>query len=940
MSVKPIALSAKVGIWALLSCVAVFLFPASLGAQQAPILTTDQAGLTFFNQQIGTTSPGQLVVVSNSGNATLTITKIGISGDFIGGSNCKTVAPGSFCYVTVYFKPSTLGQRTGSVKLTDNAGNSPQSITLNGTGINTAVTLIPSTLTFSPQVMGTTSGTISANLLNTSANPITISSIVASGDYAVTNNCGSSLPTSGFGCSIMVTFKPQGSGSRPGTVTITDSGAGSPHVLNLSGTGALTGIGFNPSSLTFSAQQINTTSSSQSVTLNNTGSTTLNIINIVASGDFAQTNTCGSSLAAQASCSINVTFTPSAVGARSGRITLIDTDATNLQTISLTGKGTVPASTVTISPRAGSVTPTQDQQFQAYIKGAPSSAVTWAVDGVVGGSSSAGTISASGLYAPPSVPGTHSVTATSTANPTQSATVPIITTNYPGVFTYHNDLARTGQNLNETVLTTGNVNRAQFGKRFSYSVDGSIFAQPLYVASVNIPGQGVHNVVYVATEHDSVYAFDADGLTSTLWQVSFINPGAGVTTIPSGDIPCSDISPEYGITSTPVIDPASNTMYVVARTREVSGGVTNYVERLHALDITTGNELAGSPVVIQPTVPGGGANNDGQGNVLFNGLLENQRAGLVLSNGVVYISWGSSCDTNPFHGWMVGYSEATLQPVAVFNTTPNGEEGGIWQGGAAPAVDGNGNLFLSTGNGSFDADFDGDGRGSGLLKLSTNSGLSVADYFTPYNAYFLDGAANLDLSSGGVLLLPDQTTSPTHLLLGGGKQGTVYLVNRDNMGGFDSTGDAQIVQELEFAVGGPISAAGVVTGIWGMPAYYQNQVYYAGVADVAKAFVLNDGFLSPTPVSQSVQKFWYPGATPSISANGSTNGILWLILQQLSTAGPSILYALDAANVSSQLYNSSSTPGGGSVKFVVPTVANGKVYVGTANELDVYGLLP
>jgi len=939
MYVKPIALSAKVGA-CLLGCLAAFLFPASLSAQ-TPTATLYPEGVTFFDEQVGATSPGQLVVVSNSGSVTLTITKISISGDFIGGSNCKTLAPGASCYVTVYFKPSTAGQRTGSVKLTDNAANSPQSITLNGTGINSAAVLVPSTLSFSPQVVGTTSGTISANLLNTSASPITISSIVASAGYAVTNNCGSSLPTGGFGCSINVTFTPQGTGSQPGTVTVTDSGAGSPHVLNLSGTGALTGISFSPSSLTFPTQQIHTTSSSQSVTVTNTGSTTLNFINIVASGDFAQTNTCGSLLAAQANCTVNVTFTPSTVGARSGRITLIDTDPTNLQTISITGKGTIPASTVTISPRAGSVTSTQNQQFQASINGVQSSAVTWAVDGVVGGSSSSGTISTTGLYAPPSVSGTHNVTATSTANPAESATAPIVVTNYPGVFTYHNDLARTGQNLSETVLTTGNVNRAQFGKRFSYSVDGAIYAQPLYVASVNIPGQGFHNVVYVATEHDSVYAFDADGLTSTpLWQDSFINPGAGVTTIPSGDIPCSDISPEYGITGTPVIDPAANALYVVVRTKEVSGGVTNYVQRLHALNITNGSELAGSPVVIQPTVPGGGAYNDGQGNVLFNGLLANQRAGLVLSDGVIYIAWGSSCDTNPFHGWIVGISESSLQQVAVFNTTPNGEEAGIWQGGAAPAVDANGNLFLSTGNGSFDADFDGSGWGSGLLKLSTSGGLSVLDYFTPYNAYFLDGAANLDISSGGVLLLPDQPTAPTHLLLGGGKQGTVYLVNRDNMGGFDSTGDAQIVQELEFAVGGAVGAAGVVTGIWGMPAYYQNQVYYAGVADVAKALVLYNGFLSPTPVSQSVQKFWYPGATPSISANGSSNGIVWLVLQQLATGGPSLLFALDAANVSSQLYSSSTTPGGGSLQFVVPTVANGKVYVGTATELDIYGLLP
>jgi len=917
-----------------------FAHPQALYSQTAGV-TLYPIGLTFFDQQVGTSSPTQIVMLLNSGTATLTISKRSVTGDFTASTGCSSVAPGKSCRVVIAFAPQALGPRTGSVSFTDNAPNSPHTISLSGVGISSGATVIPSSLTFSPQILNTTSGWISANLINNTGAAIAITSIVPSpsGEYLETDNCGTSLAPGGLGCLINVKFTPTATGSQPGTVTITDSAPGSPHILNLTGTGASTQLTIFPNNFAFGAQKVGTTSAAKNATVTNNGSSTIQVINITASGDFAQTNTCGTSLAPQAKCTFSVTFTPSAAGARSGRITFLDTDPTNLQTGFLSGTGTVPASTVTISPRTAAVTPTQSQQFQASISGTVSNAVNWAVDGIGGGNTSVGTISSGGLYTPPSAAGSHSITATSTADTTQSASVQLVVTTYPGTFTYHNDNQGTGQNLNETVLTTGNVNSGQFGRLFSRPVDGKVYAQPLYVSSVNIPSQGFHNVVYVATENDSVYAFDADGLATTpLWQVNYV-PAGGIP-VPSGDIPCNDIAPQYGITGTPVINPSTNTMYFVARVRTGSGTSAVYSQYLHAVDITTGADLSGSPVLINPSVPGTGVSSSG-GIVYFDALRSNQRAGLALTNGVVYIAWGSSCDNAPFHGWVAGYDAVSLNQVGVFNTTPNGQEAGIWQGGAALTVDASNYLYFSTGNGTFDADFQGTGFSSSFLKLSTANGLSLADYFTPYNSDVLD-AQNRDLSSAGVLLLPDQPPPAPilHLALGGGKPGTIYLLNRDSMGQFNSESDVPVAQELVHAIGqpGPLTAT---TGIWGTPAYYQNQVYYAGVGDTAKAFTLINGFLSPTPVAQSSAKFSYPGATPAISANGSSNGIVWLVSALVSTGQPYTLIALDAANISKQLYSSAGFPGGGSLQFVVPTVANGKVFVGTGtSQLDVFGLLP
>jgi uncharacterized protein (TIGR03437 family) len=484
------------------------------------------------------------------------------------------------------------------------------------------------------------------------------------------------------------------------------------------------------------------------------------------------------------------------------------------------------------------------------------------------------------------------------------------------VLTYHNDLARTGQNLNETLLTPASVSSGRFGRLFTYAVDGQVYAQPLYMPGVFIPGKGIHNVVFVATEHDSVYAFDADNyVAAPLWHVSFLDPAAGVTAASAADLECGSIIPEIGITATPVIDPASGTLYVVAMTAEPS--IDGYMHRLHALDVATGAERPGSPVEIHASVPGQG---DGNTTVQFLPGLYKERAGLLLLNGVVYTAWASHCDSGNYHGWIIGYDENTLQQAAVYTDTPNWSEGSFWQGGAAPAADANSNIYVVSANGTFDVNMGGSDLAESVLKLSTGKSLSVADYFTPYNADELS-LKDIDFGSSGALLLPDGTggSAHPHLLVSGSKSGSVYLLDRDNLGHFQAEGNGQIVQSLIGAVG----------PLFGIPAYFNNTVYFSAAHDQVKAFSFQEGLLSVLPVSESSATFSGLGSVPSISADGARNGIVWTIE---STAQ---LRAYDAADLSNQLSQASVSS---FVKFSTPTIANGKVYVGTLNSLDVFGL--
>jgi hypothetical protein len=759
------------------------------------------------------------------------------------------------------------------------------------------------------------------------------------------------------------------------------------------------------------------------------------------------------------------------------------------------------------------------------------------------------------------------------------------------VLTYHNDLARTGDNLGETQLTPADVNASTFGQLFSYPVDGQIYGQPLVLTGVTIPGQGTHDVVIVTTQHDSVYAFDANSNAGAnaapLWHDSFIDPANGITTVPSFQTGSADITPEIGITATPAIDPATGTIYVVSKTQESRPDGFHWVQKLHALDVGTGAEKLGGPVLLGDTVfnfgpddgftdvtpisvPGTGDSSNGAGTVFFNALRENERDGLFLSKGVLYLSFTSHGDTQPYHGWLVGVNPQTLQIQSVYNTTPNGIEGAIWMSGGSPAVDANGNIFFSTGNGTFDRGvsgptalgpaggglgygpdfpggsgginnsvavkfdlFDNAGEGSNSTGLYTggasptvpaidltpsginlqnsdlmraslsydgstltetltdtvtgatfttsyavnipqavgastafvgftggtgglsavqdvqtwtfnngatttidhsagfasnadltangsatfagtsaqltdsgffeagsiftsarvnvtnfsttftflqqpgtfpmadgmtfciqnatpgpdqamsvvkvsptpgpNNVLPVQDFFTPFNEASLSGF-DLDQGSGGVLLLPDQQSGPTHLLVQGGKDGSVFLINRDNMGGFSSTGN-NVVQELP-----PGTIGG---GNFDTPAYFNNGtqqlIYIMGAGDVLKAFTLQNGQLSTTPFAQTSQEFGFPGATPSVSANGTQNGIVWVAdVSKNGTgghpnSGPAVLHAYDATTLR-ELYNSSQLGSvdqlGDAVKFVVPTIANGKVYIGTQTGLYVFGLFP
>ena len=517
------------------------------------------------------------------------------------------------------------------------------------------------------------------------------------------------------------------------------------------------------------------------------------------------------------------------------------------------------------------------------------------------------------------------------------------------VLTYHYDNTRQGQNTNETLLTLANVNVTNFGKLFTYPVDGYVYAQPLIVTNLSVAGKGVRDVLFVATMNDSVYAFDADNNGDTkgglLWvtNVGIASPSPsteyGTLYHAVGNL---DIVPEEGMAAAPVIDLATGSIYVDAFTREVVAGVsTNYFHRIHALNITNGTEQPYSPVVVAATVPGTGLNSGGTGtpitsgtSVMFSAIQHMERPALTLAGGILYLAYGSHDDTEAYHGWVFGYNPANLSQVSVFNTTPNGSQGAIWMSGDGLCVDASTNLYFETGNGTFDANTAGGDYSQSFVKLSTASNnLAVADYFAPYNEASLSGSDS-DVGSGGPLLLPDSVGSAghPHLIVGAGKEGTIYLIDRDNMGHFNSANDNQIVQELSGAIG----------GAWSSPAYFNNRIYYNGNGDVMKAFLITNGVIATAPDSRSANSIGFPGATPTISANGTNNGIAWVIDDgAYLSSGPAVLHAYNATNLALELYNSSQNLArdnpGPAVKMVPPVIAGGKVYVGAQYSVSVFG---
>ncbi len=602
--------------------------------------------------------------------------------------------------------------------------------------------------------------------------------------------------------------------------------------------------------------------------------------------------------------------------------------------------------TVAVHPMSAPVTSLVTQQFTATVTGTTNDSVRWFVDGHYGGNSTVGVISTSGLYTPPAnfVVGTHSITAISVANRTASGAATAYLVAYAGMYTNKNDNSRTGQDLQETVLTPQNVNVNTFGKLFSLPIDGEVQGQPLYVANVYIPSPlngtaGYHNVVYFGTANDSVYAYDADGKVPAgpLWMDSFIDPPS-VVPIPGSCLMMAQ--PIIGITPTAVIDPTTNTIYVEARTLE--GQTTacsgSYVHRLHALDMTTGAEKFGGPVVIQASVPGTGEGSSG-GVLAFDPLHENSRPGMLISqsaqdvNSVVYLATAGDQDWQPYHGWILGYDSQTLAQKYVFCTTPNGKEGGIWQMGGGLAADANGNIFLSTGNGTADATTD---FGVSVLKLTPSNGtLALADYYTPSN-YATLSANDWDVTSGGVLLLPDQPGNDPHLMVAGGKEGTIYVVNRDNLGGYQQ-GSNNIVQYIVGAIKAS-QGSKQIYGMFNTPSYFQGNVYIFGEYDYPKMFTLNNGLLPTKATSKGTVQMRSPD--PMISANGSLNGIVWM----LEFAPNPTLWAYDPSDLTQEYYDTnqnatrdqvSTTP----IVRVNPTVANGRVYVPANTSVLVYGLL-
>jgi hypothetical protein len=492
------------------------------------------------------------------------------------------------------------------------------------------------------------------------------------------------------------------------------------------------------------------------------------------------------------------------------------------------------------------------------------------------------------------------------------------------VLTQHNDNTRSGLNANETLLTPANVTVSKFGKLFTHAVDGIIVGQPLYASNVLMNDGQLHNVVYVATQHNTVYAFDADGTqgnnASPLWSVS-LNDGG--TPDPIADYGCTGTHyTEIGIMGTPAIDPGKTTLYVVAKT--LNNSIRNF--SLHALDITTGNELLGGPVIITGTAPSG----DGRGT--FNPIFQMQRPALLLQNGVVYIGFGGNgCDVYAYNGWFFAYNSQTLQQESAFLVTPNGKRGSIWQGGSGPAGDADGYIYVATANGDYDGPEGGNDFSDSVLKMGWNGNVfGVLDFFTPYIEMQLD-QDDLDLGSSGPLVLPDQPGLYPRALIAGGKEGTLYQINRDNMGQFNQNTDL-VIQSIPGAV---------ATELNGVPSYWNNNVYVAGDGDYIKQFSLVNGLLTQQPVSQTTVLFSGAGpASTSITANGTSSAILWAIRH----TNPA-LFAFDPTNLANQFYSSTQALNLRDkmipvARFVTPTISNGKVYIGGTAALESYGLLP
>jgi hypothetical protein len=623
-----------------------------------------------------------------------------------------------------------------------------------------------------------------------------------------------------------------------------------------------------------------------------------------------------------------------AIGDNASTFLVVVSNSAGSQTSSsatLTVNAVASAPSITTQPSSQSVTVGQTATFSVTAAGTAPLTYQWKRGGAAIAGATASTyttpVTAIGDNASTFLVVVSNSAGTQTSNTVQLTVNAVISGT--DVTTYKNDLGRTGQNLTETTLTPANVNSATFGLLRRLAVDSRVDAQPLYLSQLKIADAN-HNVVFVATERDSVYAFDADTGTM-LWHVSLLATGES----PSNDHGCAQVTPNIGVTSTPVIDRnagARGMLYAVAMSVDSQ---SNFHQRLHALDVTTGAELLSGPTEIAATFT---ANN---GTIsTFEAKYYEERAALTLSTGVIYTTWTSHCDAPPYSGWIIAYSQSTLAHMASLNIAANSNKGpAIWMAGGGPAVDAAGNIYLLSANGAFETTLDSKGFpngqdfGNSFLKISAAaSGLSVLDYFTMSNEV-AESKADQDLGSGGEMLLPDlkdATNTVRHLMIGAGKDANIYVVDRDSMGKFNSAGNS-IVQTLINALPG---------GIWSTPAYFNGTVYYGEVSGTLKAFSIANAKLVPTPQSQSSTQFAYPGTAPSVSANGSANGIVWAH----ENTNPAVLHAYDASNLAHELYSSNQAPAardhlGGGNKFITPTVADGKVFVSSGESVSIFGLL-
>ena len=665
-------------------------------------------------------------------------------------------------------------------------------------------------------------------------------------------------------------------------------------------------------------------------------------VNWTLSGPGCAGSACGTLSSASSSSGAPITYAAPPAAPSPGTVTLTatsisDSRVTASATIAIFG---IPGDlSVKLSPKRGGLTLSQTLKFTASVQSDPlQRGVTW--------SASAGTLTnitpTSAVYHAPALEGVYTITATSVLDVTKSASTSIGVTALPGVTTYHNDLARAGANSQELALNTSNVQSSTFGKLFSCSVDAPAYTQPLWVANFSIAG-GTHNLVFATSSHNTVYAFDADASPCrTYWSKNLVL--SGETWLTYLDAGSNDILPDVGIVGTPVIDPATNILYVVTKTKTIgtngrSPGDCH--QRLHALNLVDGSETSGGPIELTSSItfPGSGDGSNGT-SVPFDPFHELQRPGLALVNDTLYVAFGSVGDQKPWHGWLIGFDKSNLSaPPLLFNTTPNGEGAGIWMSGGAPAADSGNRLFVITGNGDYDGSTE---FGDSFVKLDAS--LALVDWFTPSDQAILN-TSNADLGAGGAAVLADLPSAPVkHILIGGGKSGSgsageLYVLNRDAMGHLEGAG-TPIVQKFP-----------VLRSVFATPAFWNSTLFIAGANGALQAYALNTttGLFNPTPISQSAALYAGKGATPSVSSHGSSHGIVWALdtghygTPSNLGSGPAVLHAYDAANLNRELWNSTQAArdqAGNAVKFTVPTIANGKVYIGTRSEIDVYGLLP